>query len=288
MVPDRRARRLVGADRCLRLPVQDDVDPEPERGLPDPVVVRLLRRRQVAGRPVRHAEPAEHLLLGDEAEPAQRGGRRRGPVVLDQPRHRPQGDHPGRVQRRSRRCDAGRLHHHPAVREDPLPDPGTLPESQGPRGDPVAEAAAAAEQGGDPARVPQHHLLRPWGVRRAGRGAGLLREGREGPRPPGVRRHRQRAEQPLGVRPGQRPRGEEGAALPLPLRPPGHGVDEHDHGRRGHPGREAAAEVPGVPAVEPVRRHEGPHPHPGAPGAATSSASPTTRSTAVASGSPPP
>ena len=29
------------------------------------------------------------------------------------------------------------------------------------------------------ARVPQHHLLRPWGVRRAGRGAGLLRRRRD-------------------------------------------------------------------------------------------------------------
>ncbi len=42
----------------------------------------------------------------------------------------------------------------------------------------VAQGRAGAEQGPDPHRLPQHRVLRPGHLRRAGRGPGLLRRGR--------------------------------------------------------------------------------------------------------------
>ena len=139
----RRACVLVGR---LRLPLQDHRHPGPEQGLPDPDVVRLLRRRQDRARPVRHAEP--------RVDPAHGRCRRTCRTRWSPPRtapsgptgHRPQGHPPRGVQQRPRQRDPGCLHDHPAVRQDPLPHPGALLHAQGQGGDPVAEDPAAASK----------------------------------------------------------------------------------------------------------------------------------------------
>ena len=91
-------------------------------------------------------------------------------------RHRPQGHPPGGVQQRPRQRHPGRVDDHPAVRQDPLPDPGALLQAQGQGGVPVAEAPAAAEQAADPRGLPQHHLLRPRRLRHPGGREGVLRQ----------------------------------------------------------------------------------------------------------------
>ena len=124
------------------------------------------------------------------------------------------------------------------------------PAPQGARGDPVAEAPEAAEQAGDPRGLPQHHLLRPWGLRRPGRGPGVLRRRRQGAHVAAERGARRGPEQPVAVRPGQRQGQQGGAARPLPLRPGRDGVDGNDPGGQGHQGGETPAEVPGVQGVQ--------------------------------------
>ena len=85
--------------------------------------------------------------------PQGRGRGRGEPVLLHRQRHRPQG-HPARgVQQRQRRRPAGRLDDHPAVRQDPLPDPGALLQAQDQGSDPVAEDPARAQQGRGAARA---------------------------------------------------------------------------------------------------------------------------------------
>ncbi len=67
-------------------------------------------------------------------------------VLLDRPGHRPQGHPARRLQQRPGQRDPGRVDDHPAVRQDPLPHPGADPQAQGQGSDPLAEAAAPAEQ----------------------------------------------------------------------------------------------------------------------------------------------
>ena len=133
-----------GADRhrWLRLPLPVDRHPGREQGLRDPDHARLLRGRQGRDRQLRGAEPRGHRHRRDARGPAER--RRRGgePVVLDRQGPRPQG-HAARVpQQLDQRHDAGRVDDHPAVREDPLPEPGALLRAQGEGSGAVAEDPA--------------------------------------------------------------------------------------------------------------------------------------------------
>ena len=130
----------------------------------------------------------------------------------------PKGIRAGLLQQRLGRGHPGRLHDHPAVRQGPLPDPGALLRAQGQGGHPVAEAAPPAVQDRDPAGLPQHHLLRPRRVRRAGGRPGVLRQGRRRPEPAPVGRAGQRAQQPLALRPRRRQGRQAGARGTLRLR----------------------------------------------------------------------
>ena len=199
---------LLGA-RGLRLRVRRHRHPEPQRGLRDPDDDRLLRRREDRARPVRGAEPHQHLAVGGAAARPGRGDRRGGPHLLHQQGHRPEGHPARRLQQRARQRDPGRVDDHPAVRQDLLPLLGPHHHPQGEGGVPVAEAPAHAVQERDPAGLPQHHLLRPRGLRHPGRRPGLLRQGREGPHRPRGRRARRGPELSRELRPRRR-QGREG------------------------------------------------------------------------------
>ena len=189
--PARRSSCSAAAAFAYRLHV--DRHPGPERGLPD-------RRRRSSttptarrDRPVRQPEPHQRPAVRRAPARPGRGHRRRGPHLLHQQGHRPQGHPAGGVQQRARRLHPGRVDDHPAVRQGPLPLPGAHPHPQGEGGVPLAEDPAPAVQGRDPAGLPQHHLLRPRRLRHPGRGAGLLRQGRQGPDGPGGRCARRRS-----------------------------------------------------------------------------------------------
>ena len=94
------------------------------------------------------------------------------------------------------------------------------------------------------AGLPQHHLLRPRRVRRPGGLRGVLRQGRQGPRPARVRGPRERHQQPDALRPGQRQGLQGGAQGALRLRARRHGRRRQHHRRGGREGREEAAEAP--------------------------------------------
>ena len=66
-------------------------------------------------------------------------------------------------------------------------------------------ARAALEQGPDPHRVPQHHLLRPRCVRHPAGGAGVLQEEREGADAAGVGAPRGHSRGPVALRPCRQP-----------------------------------------------------------------------------------
>ena len=119
------------------------------------------------------------------------------------------------------RVRAGWVDHHPAVREDGLPDQRAHHRPQDPGGHLRRRARAGALQGGDPRALPEHRLLRSRRLRRAGGRAGLLLQGRRGPRPctdaaylAGLIRSPETADA------DRQPRG----GLPAP----GHDADQHD------------------------------------------------------------
>ena len=89
-----------------------------------------------------------------------------------------------------------------------------------------------AEQGRDPRGLPQHHLLRPRGLRRPGRGAGVLRQGRQGPQPARERRAGHHAEQPVAATTPTTAATQQAAQGPLPVRPQRDGRHGHHHRRR--------------------------------------------------------
>ena len=89
---------------------------------------------------------------------------------------------------RGERRAAGRLHHHPAVREARLPHHRAHDHPQDQGGGARHQARAGALEGGDPRALPQPRLLRAGRLRRRHRRRGLLRQGRRPsstwPRPP--------------------------------------------------------------------------------------------------------
>ena len=274
---------LVLGGRGVRLRLRHDRHPGPEQGLHGADDVRLLRRRQDRDRPVRQPEPHEHPAVRRTPARPGRGDRRRGPHLLHQQGHRPEGHPAGRVQQRARRLHAGRVDDHPAVRQGLLPLPGAHPQAQGEGGVRLPQAAAAAVQGRDPAGLPQHHLLRSRRLRHPGRRAGLLRQGRQGPQRPAGRGARLDPELPGDDGPGRRPgQPSSGCSAATSTSSTGWPTMGDLDRRQGRPAPAAAA-VPEDQDREPVRRPEGPHAGAGRRSSCSPRGSPRRRSPAAAS-----
>ena len=122
--------------------------------------------------------------------------------VLDRPGHLDPRHVPRRLGDPARRRCAGRLDHHPAVHQDPLPQLRADADPQVQRALPGLQDQHRAEQGADPRGLPQHDLLRPRRVRDPSRESGLLRRQRRGTDRPAGRRAGERAEQPGLLDPG--------------------------------------------------------------------------------------
>ena len=190
------------------------------------------------------------------------GRRRREPHLLDRQRHRPQGHRPRRVQQRPGNATQGAS----TITQQYIKILYLTQERSYTRK--LKEAILSLKlqrqqsKQRDPRGLPQHHLLRPRCLRRPGRGAGLLRQGRQGARPQAERGAGQRHQQPRrsSTRPTARTQRSalrerydyvlDGMARPGRSPPT----------RR--PGRpRAAAEVPDSRRPTTVRRPEGPRAH---------------------------
>ena len=140
---------LVGAPGARR-PVssslyQCDRHPGPQRGLRDADDLRLLRRRQDRARPVRRPRTASRSRSSEMPQNMQDA------VVAaeNQTFWTDKGIDPKGILRAAfsnarGNATPGRVDDHPAVRQDPLPDPGALLQAQDQGGDPLAEDPAAS------------------------------------------------------------------------------------------------------------------------------------------------
>ena len=280
---------LVGGRRASSSLYQRDRHPRPQRGLRGrrpPTSTTPAARPSSASSPPRTASRSRSTRCPTDVKDAVVAAENQ--TFWTDTGHRPQGHRPGGVQQRPRERHPGCVDDHPAVRQDPLPDPGAQPRPQGEGGDPLAQAAAAAEQGGDPRGLPQHHLLRPRRLRHPGR-----RRRRSSTSRAKDLTLREAAvlasvlNNPTALRPRQRQGRQGGPQGALRVRPGRDGGDGHDRRGRGREGREAAAEVPRDRRREPVRRPARPHAQAGPRRAAAARLHRARRSTAVACGSPP-
>ena len=234
-----------------------------------------------AGLP-RGPEPGHAGLRGDAA--ADEGRRRRGrePQLLGGSGLLGSGHRAQHGVHRHRRRAAGRLHHHPAVHQDPLPGLRAAPVAQGQGAVPGHQDGPGAVQGGDPRGLPQHHLLRPRRLRHPGGSQVLLPQGRQ--RPHASQETAALAailNNPAGFNPSGGPEKRRAAARPLPVRARRHARDGRHHrggARRGPP---AAARVPGGTGQRPLRRPEGLPDQGGRGRASRPAASPRPRSRAA-------
>ena len=151
------------------------------RARPDVVRVRrrrhprLQRRQRAVGRP-RGAGPRRRAATTGAAGAHRRRAVGRGPGLLQARRRRPRRHRRGRMGRHPQHgLDPGWLDDHPAVRQERLPHrrAHAVPQDEG--GGAGGEARAEVLQAGDPRALPQHHLLRPWRLRRRRRVADVLR-----------------------------------------------------------------------------------------------------------------
>ena len=135
---------------------------------------RVLRQRQERGRHLRQHRQAIADLQPDTGGAEERRARRGGPAVLHRGRGLTDRHPPRHLQRPHGRIDPGRLHHHPAVRQELLRehrDPADgLKEAQGDLR--LDEAGQAEVENLDPHPVPEHDLP---GQRRLRRGRGSRR-----------------------------------------------------------------------------------------------------------------
>ena len=218
--PGRRGHRLVLAHAAA------DQRPHPVRAPAqrDPAGRRWRPHRHL-WRPLRRAAEDQ----GSAALPAAGGDRHRGPPLLPPFRRRP--DRAGarglcQSARRPRR--AGRQHHHPAARQEPLPHPRPHAQAQDPGGAAGAVARAQIHQGRAPRDLSQPRLSRRRHLWRRRRGAALFRQiGAPGDalRGGGDRRAAQGAD---ALQPGARSRpGAEAHRA---------GARQHGRGRLHHPG----------------------------------------------------
>ena len=267
--------RRPGAARGDLDRVRDD-----DRGLQRPAGARERGRvpgraqlaaagRQQAPRADRQAHrqqqphPAERAA--DLADARERGGRDRGPPLLPPRgsglqghRPRPRAGHPPPPR------GPGRLHHHPAVRQERALGPGRplgVPEAARGRAGLPPRAQVEQAEGAHP--VPQQRLLRQRRLRGRGRGADLLRQDAGARRRPRGRARRARRGRPAGgddrlaehVRPGREPR--QGPRAPRP----GAGPDARAADDRQDRVRHRAASAPCLRAARSAR----PAPTPSSP-----------------------
>ena len=148
-----------------------------------------------------------------------------------------------RAEQPARRRDPGWLDDHAAVRQERLLErQRPLLHPQAARVLRLAEGRAGAGQGPDPRALPQHHLLRPRLLRRRGRVAVLLPQGRRQAHPErgGLPRGDHQRPRAVRLRDGLLHRRREG---PVDLRPR----------RHGHGGVAAAGAAPGqrFPKIQP-------------------------------------
>ena len=159
----------------LRLPLPDHRHPGPATRTSRPrrptSTTTTARPSSGSSRPEPRVDPARR----DAADHPGRRGRGREPVLLDRQGHRPQG-HPagGFSNARGNATQGASTITQQYVKILYLTQERTL-DPQGQGSDPLAEAAAPAEQEGDPRGLPQHDLLRPRRLRHPGRLPGVLR-----------------------------------------------------------------------------------------------------------------
>ena len=116
-------------------------------------------------------------LRQDPAPPRQRHAGDRGPELLQPLGRGPVGHRARRGQQRDAPArHAGRQHHHPAARPQPLPDPRAHADPQAQGGRPRDRAGARLLEGPDPGDVLQPDLLRGGRLRGGCGGAHLLRQ----------------------------------------------------------------------------------------------------------------
>ena len=224
------------ADRVLRrLPA--DRHPAAQRLRRRPDLDRLLQRRHERDGPLRRPGPHHRRERPDPAARQGRDRRGRGPHLLREPRRLAGRSRPGRVGPGQRRLRRRWLDDHPAVRQELLPHlrPDVLAQGQGSHH--RAEDRPAADQGRDPHRVPQHHLLRPRCVRHPGGGSGVLRQERRRPHGRGGRAAGRHRPEPERLGPGEEP-GEGDRAVRVRARRHGARADPV----RGSAGRDGGAD----------------------------------------------
>ncbi len=215
---------------------------------------RLLLRRRDRARPVLHREPRPGEPRADPRPCGAGGDRRRGPLLLRQPRRVPHGHHPRRLEQPDGGSPPGRLDDHPAVREELLPDPRPHAGAQGAGVLRRTQGRPAAGQGSHSRGLPQHHLLRARCLRNRDRGSGVLRHLRERAQRCAGGHPRRRPPLSRQLRPRRRAVQPRRARGPLPLRPRRHGpAGRHQPAARGA----VAGAAPGaVPGGGPPRRHQ--------------------------------
>ena len=182
----------------------------------------------------------------------------------------------------------GRLHHHPAVRQELLPRPGTDRHPQGQGVLHLDQARPRGEQGRHPRGLPQHQLLRPQRLRHPGRRPGLLRQERPDTRPRPGRLPRRPAQRPQrsttwSRTPRTRPRALARWNYVLDGMVKKNWLDRRRAGRAKFPCRQGQAARPGI--VRPARLHRRRASRTTSP---TTGSSTRTRSRPAATASPPP
>jgi hypothetical protein len=153
---------------------------EPRRA--DRLHLRLGRQDGARGAP-RVGERHTRRLGGDRPGGQAGDRRRRGPPLLGAPRRRHSGHGAcllgGHSTQEGR---PGRLDDHPAVHQEPVHGGRPDREQEAEGGGARLAARAALVQGPDPHRLPEHHLLREWGLRHRDGRARVLRQARARPR----------------------------------------------------------------------------------------------------------
>ena len=260
--PGRRARGRRARPR-RRLPARVRVlrRPDPRRRRQQPGRADLLRRRQPA-HPARARAGQPDGRPGRPGAPVRPGGRAGGggPVVLLQPRFRPDRHRARRVQPAARRCRRW-LDDHAAVRQEhPRRRRGDAV-AQVPGDGPRGQDLPGAQQGRDPRRLPQRDLLRAGRLRDPVGRPRLLRQ--VGDRAHPGRGRAARGVDPVTVALGPRAQPGQGRAA-LDLRPRRHGRPGLALPGRARRGRLPADRTPQAvdgrhPGRRPgARRHGGP------------------------------